>query len=248
MLEYRRTGTGRQPVVLLHGWGADSRVWSPLLGSHSGDLDLVAPDLPGHGQTALDLDGRSLRDYHEIAVDSFCEWAERHEFQRAPLVAWAWGTWVAVDAIAAGRIQPRSTLLISLAPSAQVPLPYGGPISRDWPRYVRSIVRMMLAEVVSPETEQWLAGIMTSTSLAAAAGVHLANWSPPGTGFTLPPDSLVMLGGNDRIQPGDDGANLAEGWGAEVCRVPRAGHTPFIEDRRTFGAIFDDWLSRIGVT
>jgi len=47
-LSYRSTGEGRPPVVLVHGFGEDSRVWDPILPFLS-SYHLIVPDLPGSG-------------------------------------------------------------------------------------------------------------------------------------------------------------------------------------------------------
>jgi pimeloyl-ACP methyl ester carboxylesterase len=52
-LAYRQQGEGRPPIVLLHGAGGSSLVWTEVLGL-LGPLGrrVVAPDLPGHGNSA----------------------------------------------------------------------------------------------------------------------------------------------------------------------------------------------------
>ena len=234
--------------MLLHGWAADSRIWNGLLGAYGEQISLVAPDLPGHGATPLHLDGEPLDAYHSHAVDSFCSWSEDQGLIDAPILSWAWGTWVAIDAVASGRVQPRSMMLISFAPGADSPVPYDGPVARDWPRYAHTIVRMMVGAVISPETEDWLSTIMRETSPAAAAGVHLAAWRAPDATFRLPLDSVVVLGENDRIQPGRDGATVAEAWGVNtVTSIAGSGHTAFIEERTRFDDVWRAWLADIGV-
>lgn len=50
VLTYRRAGRG--PVLLLvHGIGDSSACWSPLMEALSDRFDLIAPDLPGHGDS-----------------------------------------------------------------------------------------------------------------------------------------------------------------------------------------------------
>ncbi|MEH6466418.1 MAG: alpha/beta fold hydrolase, partial [Porticoccus sp.] len=46
-----------EPLVLLHGWGSDSRIWQAILPELTQHLHVVAIDLPGFGQSpALELD------------------------------------------------------------------------------------------------------------------------------------------------------------------------------------------------
>lgn len=56
-LAYDRVGSG-PPLVLLHPLGADRRVWDPVLERLARERDVIAPDLPGFGESAsLVLDG-----------------------------------------------------------------------------------------------------------------------------------------------------------------------------------------------
>ncbi|MCX8020773.1 MAG: alpha/beta hydrolase [Chitinophagaceae bacterium] len=49
---YRKVGTGN-PVILIHGFGEDGRVWEPLAESLKNDFCFIIPDLPGSGQSEL---------------------------------------------------------------------------------------------------------------------------------------------------------------------------------------------------
>lgn len=47
-------GDAEQPaLVLLHGFGADHRVWTPLLPALADSWNVHGPDLPGHGRTGV---------------------------------------------------------------------------------------------------------------------------------------------------------------------------------------------------
>jgi pimeloyl-ACP methyl ester carboxylesterase len=50
VLAYDRTGSG-EPLVLLHGLGSARTIWRPLLPALARRYDVIAVDLPGHGQT-----------------------------------------------------------------------------------------------------------------------------------------------------------------------------------------------------
>lgn len=49
-LHHIRLGQGK-PLLLLHGIGGSWRSWDPILDGLSAKRQLIAPDLPGHGQT-----------------------------------------------------------------------------------------------------------------------------------------------------------------------------------------------------
>lgn len=63
-------GSG-QPVVILHGWGDDSRSWYPLAESLSAHRQVVLLDLPGFGASDLPPHAWGMADYSN-AVASFC--------------------------------------------------------------------------------------------------------------------------------------------------------------------------------
>lgn len=50
MLSYTRGGAG-SPLVLIHGLGASRRIWDPVLDHLSRERDVIAPDLPGFGDS-----------------------------------------------------------------------------------------------------------------------------------------------------------------------------------------------------
>ncbi len=53
-----------EPLVLLHGWGSDSRIWQTVRPELTRHLHVLEIDLPGFGQSlALEQDG--LDDYLE---------------------------------------------------------------------------------------------------------------------------------------------------------------------------------------
>ena len=67
-----RTGTG-PPLLLLHGIGSARQDWATLLPHLSADFDVLAVDLPGHGESAP-VDGRptvaALTDAVEAELDA----------------------------------------------------------------------------------------------------------------------------------------------------------------------------------
>lgn len=67
---YRREGNGGQPILLLHGWPQTSRAWHRVVPLLSPKFDVLAPDLPGFGDTSKPESGfdkktvaRRLRDF-----------------------------------------------------------------------------------------------------------------------------------------------------------------------------------------
>ncbi|MBS1738160.1 MAG: alpha/beta hydrolase [Bacteroidetes bacterium] len=64
---YKKTGQG-VPVILLHGFGEDSRIWNGVVKSLKKKYLVIAPDLPGSGHSQM-LDGEvDLLNYAEVIL------------------------------------------------------------------------------------------------------------------------------------------------------------------------------------
>jgi pimeloyl-ACP methyl ester carboxylesterase len=50
-IAYERRGRG-EPLVLVHGTGSQRQMWDPVLDRLAAERDVIAPDLPGHGESA----------------------------------------------------------------------------------------------------------------------------------------------------------------------------------------------------
>jgi uncharacterized RmlC-like cupin family protein len=56
-LHYLKSGTGKTPLVLIHGFGDDARMWLPLFADFGKDYTIIAPDLRGLGQSSREKTG-----------------------------------------------------------------------------------------------------------------------------------------------------------------------------------------------
>jgi pimeloyl-ACP methyl ester carboxylesterase len=61
-LVYEIRGTG-MPVMLVHGFTEDRRIWDPLLKGMEEKYQWILPDLPGSGESALNKSFSTLRDF-----------------------------------------------------------------------------------------------------------------------------------------------------------------------------------------
>ncbi|MFC4436629.1 MULTISPECIES: alpha/beta fold hydrolase [Natrialbaceae] len=63
-MNHRRRGSG-EPLLLVHGLGGSWRTWMPVLDTLAADREVIAVDLPGHGETPP-LSG-------EVSIDTLAE-------------------------------------------------------------------------------------------------------------------------------------------------------------------------------
>jgi len=70
-IHYLAAGKG-DPVVLLHGYTQTSRMWLPLMDQLSRDHLVIAPDLPGFGESSIPKEGTTksamARDVHGLVA------------------------------------------------------------------------------------------------------------------------------------------------------------------------------------
>jgi pimeloyl-ACP methyl ester carboxylesterase len=59
-LHYRTGGHG-EALILLHGYAETSRMWTPVLPLLGGKFTVIAPDLPGIGDSSIPADGLDMK-------------------------------------------------------------------------------------------------------------------------------------------------------------------------------------------
>ena len=69
-LHYLKSGSGKTPLVLIHGFGDDARMWLPLFADFGKANTIIAPDLRGLGQSSRERTGYDKKtaavDIHEL--------------------------------------------------------------------------------------------------------------------------------------------------------------------------------------
>jgi pimeloyl-ACP methyl ester carboxylesterase len=59
-LHYLTAGQG-EPLILLHGYAETSRMWRPVIPLFAEKFTVIAPDLPGIGESAIPKDGLTMK-------------------------------------------------------------------------------------------------------------------------------------------------------------------------------------------
>ena len=64
----------RHPIVLIHGWGADSQIWQAIPQRLSGFIEVYSLDLPGFGDSPVidDYSEASLLEWMAEVLPSHC--------------------------------------------------------------------------------------------------------------------------------------------------------------------------------
>jgi pimeloyl-ACP methyl ester carboxylesterase len=222
----------RAPVLYLHGVPTSSADWEPFLARTGG----VAPDLPGFGASGKRGDG----DYTMAGYDAFLERFLAHlGADRVRLVVHDWG---AVGLLWAQRFPERVERLVVID---AVPLLPG----YRWHRVARVWRTPVAGELLMGSSTRATMGRFLPAALRDDVFTHfdqgtqrailrLYRSSPPeqlaaagaGLGSVRAP-ALVVWGERDPYVPARfaDAYAAALGGDAEVVRVPRAAHWPWLD-------------------
>ncbi|SNS97714.1 Pimeloyl-ACP methyl ester carboxylesterase [Geodermatophilus saharensis] len=208
------TGTGRTPVVLLHGLGLSSRYLIPL-GRRLAALghDVVAPDLPGFGRSPRD---RRLRrpGGPDVATQTgqLVEWLDAAGIGRASFFGNSIGAQVAVELAARHPDRVDRVVLSGSTPDPRY--------RRPWKQYPQ-VLRNMVFEV--PGLQPVLQVEYLSTGVARMVQQLVRSCDDP-IEQRLPrvaAPTLVVRGRHDRT--------LTQEWAEEVTRLLPDGRLVVIE-------------------
>lgn len=114
LTNYHQRGSGKQQILLLHGWGDTAETFKTLeeqLTKDSKKYHLTALDLPGFGATQIPTQVWGLEDYADF-VQAF---VKKVGLKPIAMIAHSNGAAVAIKAIASGKVSPDKLVLIGAA-------------------------------------------------------------------------------------------------------------------------------------
>jgi pimeloyl-ACP methyl ester carboxylesterase len=163
-LAYSRSGSG-EPLVLLHGQGLSRRSWDPVIACLTAHRDVIAVDLPGHGDSRRQMPAEGVAPA-DLAV-AVTELLDDLGLDTVHVAGNSLGGWVALEVARLGRART----VTALSPA--------GLWRRTAPAYVRTSMRQSrlnskLVRLVAPKAPQ--------TRLARAVFMMTASgrpWSVP---------------------------------------------------------------------
>jgi pimeloyl-ACP methyl ester carboxylesterase len=247
ILRVRDEGEGKKPpVVLVHGAGASSVIWMSEVRRLAPRRRVVAPDLPGHGQSDRwhPPEEVSIAMYRD-AVGTVCA---KLEIERAVLVGHSMGGLVALACAAAwpervaGLVLVGSGARLKVAPAVYEVLRRDFAHAGDW-----------LAQVAwSPSTpqeivERWAGLCLTADQEITEADFRaVERFDGRELCSRVRAPTLLVVGADDLLTPpklSEAAATLVAG--ARVAVLPRAGHMVMLEQPDGFQAALDTFLAAI---
>jgi len=233
----------RPPLVCVHGAGSSSVVWMEVVRRLSPQRRVIAPDLPGHGQSDRwhAPDDVSIAMYRD-AVGTVCA---QLKVERAILMGHSMGALIALDAAAAwpervaGLILVNGGVRLPVAPEVFVKL------TGDFTRFGKWLARVVWSPATPRDVvERW--GTLAFTAdqeitLADFRAVERYDGAIAATRVRTP--TLVLGGEDDLMTPPKLTRELASAiTGARAVVVPEAGHMIVQEQPERFFAELESFL------
>jgi len=251
-MSYRDLGEGPgDPLVLLHAFPLNGKMFEPQITALSSDRRVVAPDYPGFGRSPRTPAQPDMRYYAEGLGDLL----DRLHFERVILGGVSMGGYVAFECM---RLFPERISALVLANTRPEPDP-------SEMREVRNEMALRVArDGVEVLVELQMERLLSSESLQDQGLVEkvrtiILENSPDGAVAALSamrerPDSRPLLGEidvptlvvggeeDDISSPEVMGAMAAEIPGASHLTIPNVAHLSNLEAPEKFNAALDDFL------
>jgi pimeloyl-ACP methyl ester carboxylesterase len=236
-LAVRRLGDG-PPLVFIHGWGMDRRIWDYLTLDLPHAYTVVTYDARGYGDSSAPWTGYDLaqasRDLRVLL--------RTLDLYDATLVGLDIGAAAALHYVLdGGRRAARLILIAPVAPAARadpagaLPEPlrtWHDDLRRDRPHLAAQLAAVW-APLVSPQTRAWLRDALLAAAphaLLHGLQTFAAPDLPAALGDVAVP-TLVLHGRQDPVVPLARGAQIAAAIpGAHLVVLDVPGHLPMIAD------------------
>ena len=254
-MSYRDLGEGTgDPLVLLHAFPLNGRMFGPQMKAFSGERRVVAPDYPGFGRSPRTPAQPDVRYYAEGLRGLL----DRLHFERVILGGVSMGGYVAFECM---RLFPERISALILANTRPEPDPeemreirneMAHSVAREG---VEVLVDLQMERLLSPDSLQ-------DEGLVNDVSAMILENSPDGAVAALGamrerPDSRPLLGeinvptlviggeGDNISSPEVMGAMAAEIPGARHVTIPDTAHLSNLEAPEKFNAALSDFLTSV---
>jgi pimeloyl-[acyl-carrier protein] methyl ester esterase len=244
------------PLVCLHGWGMNLRVFDLLRDALAADCETWAVDLAGHGRSPWSAEHASFEDQVEDVL--------RAMPARCVLLGWSFGGKIALEIAARNPQRVAALVLTSVSPrfSQSADWPHGMDVAsmrafrevleQDWQQTLRDFVWLQLRGSRNAEASQQI----IETALAEQGAprheallnglweLHTQDLRPRVAQIAQP--VLIISGQNDRVTSPAAARWLAQALPqSQLLEIPRAGHAPFVSHHVEVAAATREFLRTV---
>ena len=246
------------PVVLLHGWGMNLRVWDPLAQALGERFRLIAVDLPGHGHSPWRAPYSTARQQVQWISKTAAALVGRAPYA---LLGWSLGAELALEWASARPQGLERLVLFAATPrfTSAPDWPYGAPEERlerlaqglrsDYRRTVSDFLELQVrgstsGEAVLAQLRAALFAHGEASAQALAAGLDILRETDLRTGMgDMDTPALVVAGQYDRVVLPAASRALAEAMPrARYVEIRRAAHAPFLSHASEIAGLMTEFL------
>lgn len=231
-LAYLEAGGGEQPVLLIHGNFAGKSWWREMLADPVAGARLLAPDLPGFGEST------GVRGFSPSMIryaKSLTRFLDDLNVQSPVLVGHSFGAAVAVQLALAAPERFPAMLLLSPTPLDGLFTPeYLYPVLQSY-RFDRYGLRRSLQYVMSPHNPPYLDDLVDEARMMHPANFTgnariLSEWRVDGKARLYRRPVLVASGQRDNLIPPYSAQATARAFPAgKYMSLGNVGHSTQIE-------------------
>ena len=226
-------------IVLVHGWTCDTSAWTDQIEAFSDGYQVVALDLPGHGQSGAPADERFTVDLYTGAIEAVIT---ELDLDRVVLIGHSMG--VPVIAHYAARYPDRVMAMVAVdGPIAPPPPTEDGPsgppaqngISRE------DSIRSFFVPQTSAAVRTKVMNMMLAPSDERAAAI-LAPFFDPSFAFAEPPNVPILnvIAGNQ--PPLDPAVVQSSPSNMQFVQFEGTGHFLMMEQPERFNDLVRNFL------
>jgi non-heme chloroperoxidase len=226
-------GQGR-PVVLLHGWCLNRKMWLYAEEALMADFQVITPDLPGFGQSDHLAGPYSLERYGNEVKTLLAE----ASLNGAVLVGFAFGAAIALECATISPKDVRGVVAVGAPGASHSPysrMPKA--MRRDWPEFARKSAHALFHTPQSEATLLWLEAMFASAPLPVALETveFLSTYEPEKVVGKVNVPVLFLNAKHDAVAPealGEACAKAAPNGRLEV--LPDCGHLIVLDQKAAF--------------
>jgi 3-oxoadipate enol-lactonase len=251
-IAYNDQGRGDPPVILVHGFPLDKRMWEPQVEALSDEFRIITPDLRGHGKSQVTPGPYTM----DLLADDLKGFMDALSLQRAVLGGFSMGGYAAFSFYRKYPERVHSLMLLDTRPQ---------PDSNDAKKGREDMAQLAEREGASPIAERLIPRLLSPNTVANRQDVvdkvrtMITQCPVEGIagdlrGLALRGDSsdllskinvptLIVVGDQDVITPPAESRMMASIIpNATIVEVSGAGHLSNLENPDEFNRAIHDFL------
>jgi 3-oxoadipate enol-lactonase len=237
------------PLIFLHGYPLDHRIWLPLLPYLKKDIHVIVPDLRGHGRSSVPEGVYSM----SLMVEDVIRLLDKLKIEKAVVAGHSMGGYITFEfwhrhperisgiALVATRANPDSEeRRMDRLKNAEEVMKAG----------TGKVVNSMLTKLTKktelyPQVREIMEGISPQGVAGILRGIaDRANATPWLPQIKVP--AVVIAGKEDQLVPVEESIEMAKKLpNGKLEVIPQAGHLPMMEDPGKVAECLNNLIHRV---